>query len=177
MEDTTAKRQLAISMRVLKETILSKPLKKVQILAEWLAKWASILQREDSFSPSSLKAYKQREIILVDFGFNIGGEFGGRHYAVVLEKNNNPRSSVILVAPISSYNAGEKNINPACVDLGIAAVNHKDMSKGNFVVMNQIRTISKLRIESPKTSKEPRKYVDKDKFSEILDKLNRKTTP
>ena len=39
MEDTTAKRQLAISMRVLKETILSKPLKKVQILAEWLAKY------------------------------------------------------------------------------------------------------------------------------------------
>jgi len=143
MEDTTAKRQLAISMRVLKETILSKPLKKVQILAEWLVKWASILQREDSFSPSSLKAYKQREIILVDFGFNIGGEFGSRHYAVVLEKNNNPRSNVILVAPISSYNAGEKNINPACVDLGIAAVNHKDMVTRERLTSSRCRKASR----------------------------------
>ena len=33
---------------------------------------------------------------MVDFGFNVGSEFGGRHYAVVLEKNNNPRSGVIL---------------------------------------------------------------------------------
>ena len=172
----TKERRLAIAFQSFKETLLTKPIKKALIIVDWITKWAIYLQREDSFSPRSLKAYKQREIILVDFGFNVGGEFGGRHYAVVLEKNNNPRSSVILVAPISSYDQTRgQQAHPINVDLGIGAIH--GYKKGCQVVMNQIRYISKLRIEKPKTSNEPRLYMEQSKFAQVLKKLNNRITP
>lgn len=97
------------------------------ILSDWFIKWGIYLQNELNFMQKKLKAYKQREIILVDFGFNVGGEFGGRHYAVVLEKNNNPAAGVILVAPITSYEQ-EKVCHPVNVDLGVGVIN--DYVKG-----------------------------------------------
>lgn len=101
-ERRTTERQAIVALKSFKSVILSKPIKSARILADWITKWASYIPQEKSFSPEHLKAYKQREIILVDFGFNLDGEFGGRHYAVVLEKNNSPKASVILVAPITS---------------------------------------------------------------------------
>ncbi|AEC00324.1 type II toxin-antitoxin system PemK/MazF family toxin [Selenomonas sputigena] len=172
----TKERQSAIAFQAFKEVLIKKPIKKALILIDWITKWAIYLQREDTFSPRSLKAYKQREIILVDFGFNVGGEFGGRHYAVVLEKGNNPRSGVILVAPISSYDQTRgQHAHPVNVDLGIGAIH--GYKKGCQVVMNQIRYISKIRIEKPKTSNEPRLYMDSVKFAQVLKKLNKRITP
>lgn len=129
------------------------------------------LQKELEFTPKKLKSYKQREIILVDFGFNVGGEFGGRHYAVVLEKNNNPTSGVILVAPITSYEP-TKGYHPINVDLGVGAINNYD--KGVAVVVNQIRYVSKMRIEKPKTSLEDVQYMNRDKFNELVEKISKK---
>lgn len=132
------------------------------------------MQNESNFVPTKLKAYKQREIILVDFGFNVGGEFGGRHYAVVLEKNNNPRSGVILVAPITSYDS-EKGCHPVNVDLGVGFINNHD--KGAAIVINQIRYVSKMRIEKPKTSLEKIQYMNKDKFDELVKRIQEKILP
>lgn len=83
-----AGRSLAVALKMFKDTVLKLSAKKVLKLADRLVKWGLYLQKEIDFAPKSLKAYKQREIILVDFGFNVGSEFGGRHYAVVLEKDN-----------------------------------------------------------------------------------------
>ena len=161
-------RRLAVALRSLKSTILKLSPKKILILADWLVKWATFLERESNFDPSRLKRYKQREIVLVDFGFNIDGEFGGRHYAVILEKNNNPASNVILVAPITSYDP-EKGSHPSNVDLGIGAINN--YSKGASVVVNQVRAISKMRIEKPLTSSESRQYMNRQKFQELCEKI------
>ena len=111
---------------------------------------------------------------MVDFGFNVGNEFGGRHYAVVLEKNNNPCSGVILVAPITSY-APENGCNPACVDLGLGFIN--DYDKGAAVVINQIRYVSKMRIEKPKTSIEGTQRMGRDKFDELVNRIQKKILP
>ncbi|MBO5605098.1 MAG: type II toxin-antitoxin system PemK/MazF family toxin [Acidaminococcaceae bacterium] len=155
---------------VLKESFLKRPLKEFYILQKWLLDWAKYLLRESSFSPLHLKSYKQGEIVLVDFGFRIGSEFGGRHYAVVLEKNNNHSTGVILLAPISSYdpNKGQKAFKTN-VDLGIGAIHN--YTKGSQVVMNQIGYYSKMRIESPKTSNDKTLYIKPEKLNEIIDKL------
>ncbi len=169
--------QMAIvTLMAFKEAVLTKDMKTARNLLLWMSKWTSYLPRESSFRPDRLKAYKQREIILVDFGFNLGGEFGGRHYAVVLEKNNHPKASVILVAPITSYdpNKGQKP-HPANIDLGVGAIH--GYTKGAEVVTNQLRHISKMRIEKPKTSKEPRIYMDKAKFTNLLDKIQGQLLP
>ena len=169
-------RHVTIACQAFKATVIKKSIKKSFILIDWITKWVAYLQREETFNPQSIKAYKQREIILVDFGFNIGGEFGGRHYAVVLEKNNNPRAGVILVAPISSYDPSRgQSAHRVNVDLGIGAIH--GYSKGCQVVMNQVRYISKLRIEKPKTSYEQALYLDKEKFLQVIQKLNMRLVP
>lgn len=163
-------RGIVVALKNFKDAVTELPAKKIRILSDWIIKWALLLRNESKFNPSKLKRYKQREIILVDFGFNVDGEFGGRHYAVVLEKANNPKSSVILVAPITSYDS-EKNekAHAANVDLGVGAIN--DYVKGAEIVTNQLRYVSKMRIEKPKTSMEPRAYVTKEQFSELLTKI------
>ena len=168
--------QAIVTLMAFKEAVLTKDMKTAKNLLLWMAKWTSYLPREASFRPDHLKAYKQREIILVDFGFNLGGEFGGRHYAVVLEKNNHPKSGVVLVAPITSYDPsrGQKP-HPANIDLGIGAIH--GYAKGAEVVTNQLRHISKMRIEKPKTSQEPRIYMDKAKFMSLLTKIQSQMVP
>ena len=54
----------------------------------------------DSDSTSLFKVLylSKRNIVWVDFGFNIGNEFGGRHPAVILRN----LGEVLLVAPIST---------------------------------------------------------------------------
>lgn len=159
-------RRLDVSLKALRETIKTLSPKKILILSDWLVKWATLLKDEINFSPRNYKKYKQREIILVDFGFNIDGEFGGRHYAVVLDKNNNPASQVIMVAPITSYDPdnGERP-HATNIDLGIGFIHNTP--KGAAIVINQIRTISKMRIEKPLSSHESRIYIDKEKFNEL----------
>ena len=170
MEADGQSRRLTVAIKALREEILRLPSKKINILSDWLVKWSTLLKKESESKPYSFKKYKQREIILVDFGFNIDGEFGGRHYAVVLEKENNPSSQVVLVAPITSYDPakGEKP-HPSNVDLGVGAIH--DYEKGAAVVLNQIRAISKMRIESPTSSFVKRIYLETGKFDEVCEKL------
>lgn len=46
--------------------------------------------------------YKRGSIVQVEFGFRIGNELGGRHYAVVVDKKNDLYSSTVTVVPLSS---------------------------------------------------------------------------
>lgn len=57
---------------------------------------------EDKFKPTRNISYKRGNIIKVNFGFNIGSEQGGLHYAVVLDKKNDHHSPVITVIPLTS---------------------------------------------------------------------------
>lgn len=166
-----AARRLSVVVKMFKDTVMKLAAKKILILADWLVKWCLYLKNEESFEPQNLKAYKQREIILVDFGFNIGSEFGGRHYAVVLERDNNPSNSMILVAPITSYDP-EKGCHRASFDLGVGFINNHD--KGAAVVLNQIRYISKMRIEAPRTSDEGTRRMEKSLFNELIKRVQRK---
>ena len=84
-------KDFSLATKTLRQGMDVKTLKVFNIIKDWLLKWATYLQREESFSPSTLKYYKQGEVVLVDFGFRVGDEFGGRHYAVVLEKRNNKK--------------------------------------------------------------------------------------
>ena len=64
---------------------------------------------------------------------------------------------------------------PACVDLGLGFINGYD--KGAAVVINQIRYISKMRIEKPKTSIEGTQRMGRDKFDELVNRIQKKILP
>ena len=82
--------------------------KRAQILAYWIKSYTSMLQREQSFNPASIPRLKRRQIVNVDFGFRIGSELGGLHYAVVLDKQNTMNSNTVTVVPLGSLKANSK---------------------------------------------------------------------
>ena len=76
--------------------------KRAMLLGYWLKTYTKYLRREDSFDPHSVPNYKRGSIIQVDFGYRIGSELGGLHYAVVINKVSNYNSDVLMVVPLSS---------------------------------------------------------------------------
>ena len=58
-------------------------------VAYWLNSYADYVLNERTFNAKNLPSYEYRSIINVDFGFRLGSEIGGWHYAVILDKRNN----------------------------------------------------------------------------------------
>lgn len=75
---------------------------KAAVLFYWLQEYKNLLKREPTFNPTYLKSYSRGDIIQVNFGFNLGAEYGGKHYAVVIEDNDRS-SGVITVIPLRSF--------------------------------------------------------------------------
>lgn len=79
-----------------------KYLKKANLLSYWLESFSDYIREEATFKPKELLSYKRGDVIKVNFGFNVGSEHGGLHYAVVLDNNNLQNSPVVTVIPLSS---------------------------------------------------------------------------
>lgn len=88
--------------------------KKAQLLGYWVSDYINFLKREDSFLPFSIPQYKRGSVIIADFGFRIGKEFGGRHFAVVLDNDNKRSSHMITVCPLSSLKEGFSDSDISC---------------------------------------------------------------
>lgn len=104
---STKKASISFLNNTLEYYIQNDNLKKAQLIAKWLKDFSHYIRFEDSFDPTKNIAYKRGDIVKVNFGFNVGNELGGVHYAVVLDKNNLHRSGTIVVAPMSSAKEGE----------------------------------------------------------------------
>ncbi|MGN0689921.1 MAG: type II toxin-antitoxin system PemK/MazF family toxin [Oscillospiraceae bacterium] len=76
--------------------------KKADLICYWINDYIYFLNKEQDFDPKLLKQYKRGDIVKVDFGFRIGCEHGGRHYAIVLDNDNNRASPVVTVVPLTS---------------------------------------------------------------------------
>lgn len=83
-------------------------LKKVYLISKWLHSYAGYILFEPKFVPQRNMAYKRGNIIQVNFGFRLGSELGGVHYAVVIDKENNRSSDSITVVPMSSLKENKK---------------------------------------------------------------------
>lgn len=68
----------------------------------WLSTYSKYLNYETSFDSAKLCKYKRGQVVKADFGFRIGSEYGGLHYAIVLDKANSIYSPVVTVIPLTS---------------------------------------------------------------------------
>lgn len=163
---------LEFALDDLKKAILSKPLKKQQILIQWIKKWCSFLRREDNFNPKFLPYYKRGDIVYADFGFNVGAEFGGIHYAVVIENNNNKANGNIIVVPLTSLDPGKSpdDIYPTEVYIGDKVIGWTNSA--TIAKPNQIRAISKMRISKPTKPQDKTASLNSAQMQLIDDKLN-----
>lgn len=92
-------------------------LKKANLISYWLKDYVRMINYEEKFNPTRNIAYKRGNIIKLNFGFNIGSEYGGLHYAVVLDKHNAHNSPVVTVVPLTSIKQ-DKTIHENNIFLG-----------------------------------------------------------
>ncbi|MCU5214265.1 type II toxin-antitoxin system PemK/MazF family toxin [Bacillus paranthracis] len=136
----------------LKKVICKMDDKKGHIFLDWLDTKSKYLVWEEKFQPDRLRKYKRSEIVLAHFGFNVGAEYGGMHYAVVLDKNSKT-NPLVNVIPLSSLKEDqtESDVHKDEVYLGkIEGLNDKNA----IAIPNQMRPISKLRVFRPRLSKD-----------------------
>ncbi len=82
-----------------------KHLKKANLLSYWFEIFSNYILNEENYSPLRQISYKRGNVIKANFGFNVGKEYGGLHYAVVIDKQNDHHSHVITVVPLTSGTA------------------------------------------------------------------------
>lgn len=92
-------------------------LKKANLISYWLKDFVQYIQFEEKFDPVKNIAYKRGNIVKVNFGFNVGSEYGGLHYAIVLDNHNSHNSPVITLIPLTSIKDA-KIVHPNNVELG-----------------------------------------------------------
>lgn len=76
---------------------------KYYYLDKWTYAKSCHLINEINFPKTNKKIYKRGAIIYVDFGVNIGGEFSGPHFAIVLNKKDNKANEKLTVVPLTSH--------------------------------------------------------------------------
>ena len=76
-------------------------LKKANLLSYWIKDYVRMINFEETFEPTRNISYKRGNIVKINFGFNIGAEYGGLHYGIVLDNNNSHNSPVVTVIPLT----------------------------------------------------------------------------
>lgn len=92
-------------------------LKKANLISYWIKDYVNYINFEEKFDPTKNISYKRGNIVKLNFGFNIGSEYGGLHYGIVLDNNNHHNSPVITVIPLTSIK-NDKEIHDNSVELG-----------------------------------------------------------
>lgn len=128
---------------------------------EWIDKKTKIIMNFPNFIENS-KAYIIRgDVVWVEFGFNIGEEFSGRHPAIVLKNGG----KTLLVLPITSKQPSEKQLaSKNYIELG-KIYNFKELKR--WVNIFNITPISIARIDFSK-KKGNIKGIDLDKISKAF---------
>jgi len=152
----------------MKDVVKHMPYKQQHILREWFGVWEQYISFENTFDPKKLVYYKRGDIVLADFGYNVGSELGGKHYAIVIENDNSKANNTVVVIPISSIDPNRtKPLHKSEVYLGKIIPNSPVES---YAMPLQIRPISKLRIIKPKTKNDKSLKIKK----ELLDDIDKK---
>lgn len=77
-------------------------------LTYWIRDYVNFLKQEKTFESKYLPKYEYGSIVEVDFGYNIGNELSGSHYAIVMNKKDNKSNPMSTVIPMTSSKAGKK---------------------------------------------------------------------
>lgn len=120
-EDVIAHKKQAIrKLNNLLETYISDGridlLKKAHLISYWLENFTTYVSAEDNFDSSRLLRYRRGDVLRINFGFNVGKELGGMHFAVVIDNDNKRNADVLTVIPLSSTDG--RIVHSRNVDLG-----------------------------------------------------------
>lgn len=115
-----------------------------------------------------LVSRKRGHIYWTNFGMNIGAEFSGWHWCLVIREF----ARTALVVPLSSVKASNqewKKASNCIVDIGKIRDLPKDNSKNIYALVNQMRSISKQRLSPYRDRDSKRIYSNIKVSAEQLD--------
>ncbi len=160
--------------QMIEETDVSNPndIKRTKNYLAALSNHIDSINREKGFQLDSeqIKLLKRGKIVWVDFGFNIGKEFGGKHPALILRVTSNYQS--LLVLPIDGDTDDENTINKRKEKGYWFEIEHifgmKRMSR--WANVHRITEISSIRVDFNSTQNAYIAYDILDKLDCIIEK-------
>ena len=81
---------------------INKLKKNSYLIAHWIKQWINYLSYEEEFRNKTHHKYERGSVLNINFGFNIGSELGGIHYAIVIDKKDSAKKSMLAVIPLTS---------------------------------------------------------------------------
>lgn len=146
---------------------------------DWFNTYFSLFNDNKYLQKQPLPELKRGDIVLVELGFNIGMEFGGRHYCIVL-RDSSVHNQRALILPITSQKPSDYEKHKELY-VEFLSIRHLNSSKDRFSptkhkrwcnILN-VKSISKARIVYPngRNLPSPAKRIQADKMSEISSKI------
>ncbi len=158
-----------------KDEELCKKIKRGNLYLSWINEHFDYFENENNNNFYYKNSYKRKDIIKINFGFNVGSELGGLHYAVVVEKDNSMHDSTLVVVPLSTFRKKKRNmgnLRPTEIDLGVIDdLNENGEKLYSYAVIDQIRLISKARIYEPRSNKDLPAILSNDQMDLIDTKI------
>lgn len=79
---------------------------KFRYLPDWLDIKSELFKKEiriiESRSKRHFDSYRRGTIVSIEFGVNVGSEMSGRHFGIVITKNDNDYNPIVQVIPLTS---------------------------------------------------------------------------
>lgn len=116
-------------------------LKKVNLLSYWFEQYSDYILNEQSYSPLKQISYTRGDVVKVNFGFRVGKEYGGLHFAIVLDKNNPHSMHTLTVVPLTSGSADKVHQNDVYLGTELASILYE---KNNNTINKCRKEIQKL---------------------------------
>lgn len=171
------------NLEKLKNIVSKMPEKSGEIFIEWIKTRADYLGKEVDFKPTSLRAYSRGEVVLVNLGFNVGSEYGGEHFGIVVKDSNkaNPGMNVIPLTSYKDEREGDdlpelteeeikNSIHTNSVYLGnLSGINEKL----SVALVDQMQYISKIKIKSPKSARQKVEKISDNQLNKLDDKIRK----
>ena len=105
-------------------------------------KESETLLYEINNKPKYFKRYARGRIVKVSFGVNVGSEFSGDHFAVVISKNDTAYNPVLHVIPITS------KLHRTSVDLGNILIDKDKLIELESIYSNTLDNEVKRKISN-----------------------------
>lgn len=113
-------------------------IKRTNNYLEWISQKTKMIIDEPSYVCENEKILIRGKVVWIDFGFNIGNEFGGKHPAIILRKTKDS----VFVVPISSKRPNIINKYHVQID---KIYNFKDMER--WINVLRVKQVSIQRID------------------------------
>lgn len=97
---------------------------------------------EINTKPKYFNRYSRGRIVKVRFGVNIGSEFSGEHFAIVISKKDTAYNPILHVIPITSKK------HKACIDIGNVLINNEEIKKLQSLLKSTQNNTEKKKIKT-----------------------------